>query len=375
MVANEEEPVVELEECAILTVSQISRELEQIRSKRVGAEKKVGEYRALESKKRTEADKIATIILKTSSESTRRRKQAERERHLSEAQSAGKKAIEWQKKVNSYSQKENTLQQRLSKAQSEEMSKVEKQRQREYQKEISNLRATQSKLNSRINDAEQQVGFIMRAFPKPKQEKLRVLVLTSNPYGDLRVDREQKRIKQAVQNATHRDWIEMQFRPAATLDDLFDGLASFSPHIVHFTGHSNESLILLEQDKDEKNDGFPVWVGALKHALLATDKPPQVVVLNSCESAAQLTDLVGPEIPFAVGMLDEIGDSDAINFAARFYATIANGQSLNSAVESAKAYLLAGGFPDADLPVLVCAPDSDPRKLILVEAPVAANIA
>ncbi|WP_155589277.1 hypothetical protein [Bifidobacterium canis] len=99
------------------------------------------------------------------------------------------------------------------------------------------------------------------------------------------------------------------------------------------------------------------------------------MVLNSCESAAQLTDLVGPEIPFAVGMLDEIGDSDAINFAARFYATIANGQSLNSAVESAKAYLLAGGFPDADLPVLVCAPDSDPRKLILVEAPVAANIA
>lgn len=40
-------------------------------------------------------------------------------------------------------------------------------------------------------------------------------------------------------------------------------------------------------------------------------------------------------------------------------------------MESAKAYLSAIGSLDADLPVLKCALDADPRALILVEAPTA----
>ena len=38
----------------------------------------------------------------------------------------------------------------------------------------------------------------------------------------------------------------------------------------------------------------------------------------------------------AIGMSDEIGDPDAMSFAARFYTAIADGQSVRSAYEAAR---------------------------------------
>ncbi len=350
-------------------VSQYSRDLERIRARRVNAEKKVGEYRRLESKKRAEADKAGSAAVKATSEAMRRAKLNEQSRRLTDARNAGKKAAEWQKTVESYSKRESSVARQLAKAQQGEAVKKEKKRQREYQEEMRRLRAMRASLDSRLADTERNVENIMRDFPKPKKEKLRVLVLATNPHGDLRSDKEQRRIEQAVRKSTHRDWIEMHYIPAATLEDLFDGIAEYSPHVLHFSGHSNGSCILLEQDIDKDNDGFPLFAGTLKQTLVSTDNPPLVVVLNSCKSAKQLNDLVGVEIPFAVGMLDSVGDLDAIAFSARFYANIANGQSLKSAVESAKAYLSALGSLDADLPFLRCAADADPRELILVQAP------
>lgn len=206
-----------------------------------------------------------------------------------------------------YSQQESSAAKRLAKAQQEDVAKAEQKRQQEYQEGIRRLHTVQAAFDSRLSDTESDIGAIMRTFPKPKQEKLRVLVLVTNPRGDLRSDKEQRRIEQAVQRATHRDWIEMHFMPAATLDDLFDGIARFSPHVLHFSGHSNKSCILLEQNVDENNGGFFLFANTLKRVLVSSDNPPLVVVLNSCESAGQLDDLVGSEIPFAVGMLDRVG--------------------------------------------------------------------
>lgn len=60
------------------------------------------------------------------------------------------------------------------------------------------------------------------------------------------------------------------------------------------------------------------------------DEPPRLVVLNSCDSAAQLQSLLG-KVAIAIGMSDEIDDEAAIVFAARFYGTLAEGQSVSAA--------------------------------------------
>jgi hypothetical protein len=169
---------------------------------------------------------------------------------------------------------------------------------------------------------------VVRRLREPKPEKLRVLILGASSEGDLRVGREQKRIRAAVESVLHRDQIELDVRPAATTADLLDGLTKFRPHVVHFSGHSSDDLIVFEAEEDGPHEGVVVTAHAFASAVKATDDPPLLVLLNSCKSASQIDDLVGQVVPFAIGMADSIEDGDAINYAARFYAAIANGHSI-----------------------------------------------
>ena len=208
------------------------------------------------------------------------------------------------------------------------------------------------------------MGMVLRELRAPKPEKLRVLMLGASSEGDLRVGREQTRIRNVVERALHRDLVELDVRPAATAADLLDGIIRFRPHVVHFSGHSNQDLIVFEEDIDEHHQGVIVTARAFARAVAATDDPPLLILLNSCHSAAQIDDLVDT-VPFAIGMSDEIGDTDAITYAAQFYAAVANGQS----IASGQAAVELAGLPDHDLPTLAHAPDVDPRATILVEPP------
>jgi hypothetical protein len=207
---------------------------------------------------------------------------------------------------------------------------------------------------------------IARQIPVPKPEKLRVLLLGASADGGLRVGREQKRIRAAVESALHRDLVELDVRPAATAHDLLDGVTRFRPHVVHFSGHSNDRLIEFEDDVDEPHDGVVVSAKAFASAVRATDAPPLLIMLNSCNSAGQIDALVEEVCPFAIGMSDSIEDGDAIGYAAQFYAAIANGQSVLSAHRSGRAALELAGLDGADLPALAWAKDVDPAQAVLV---------
>lgn len=218
----------------------------------------------------------------------------------------------------------------------------------------------------RIERAESQVALSLRS---PKQERLRVLLLGASSEGDLRVGREQKRIRAAVESALHRDLVDLDVRPAATADDLLDGVSRFRPHIVHFSGHGDADLIVLEKELDEPHDGVGVTAQAFADAIAATDEPPLLVLLNACDSAKQIPLLVGIVAPFIIGMSAEIDDIDAISYAARFYASLANGQSVMAAHLFGRAALALAGLDGADLPILAHTDDADPRKTILVKPP------
>lgn len=97
----------------------------------------------------------------------------------------------------------------------------------------------------------------------------------------------------------------------------------------------------------------------------ATDEPPTLVVLNSCDSAAHLDTIISELVPFAVGMTDAIGDGDAIIYAARFYASIANGQSVASSHAAGLVALEFAGL-DPTIALLKAADGLDPATAVLV---------
>ncbi|MFF0766140.1 CHAT domain-containing protein [Streptomyces sp. NPDC003737] len=223
-------------------------------------------------------------------------------------------------------------------------------------------------IETRLTATEGQVSMVLRELRAPKPEKLRVLMLGAASVGDLRVGREQARIRAAVEKALHRDLVELDVHPAATTDHLLDGLTRFRPHVVHFSGHSTQDLIVFEHDIDRRHKGAIVTVKAFARAIAAADEPPLLVLLNSCHSAAQTKHLL-ETVPFAIGMSDEIGDVDAITYAARFYASVADGQSIYAAHALGQAAVELNGLPDHDLPTLDHAPDVDPRSTFLVKPP------
>lgn len=349
-----------------MSASMYRGQLDRKRKQRIDAEKKAGEYRMKESNKRTEAAKARAAAMKTNNASTARSKASEAERRERDAANAGKEANSWSTRAAGYLREEVTLQGKVAKAEQSESAAVDRNRAQDLKRAERKTLADRSALESRISQAEFHVDQIARQLPSPKPEKLRVLILGASADGGLRVGREQKRIRAAVESALHRDRIDLDVRPAATAQDLLDGVTKFRPHVVHFSGHSNEHLIEFEDELDEPHDGVVVSAKAFANAVRATDAPPLLIMLNSCKSAAQIDCLVADVCPFAIGMADSIDDGDAIGYAAQFYAAVANGQSVLSAHLSGRAALELAGLDGADLPTLACAEDVDPAQAVLV---------
>ena len=349
-----------------MSASQYRGQLERKRKQRWAAEEKAGEYRTRESQKRTAAAKARIAAGKCSSGAVAN-KLREAERYERDAAAAGKEASRQQEKASAYTKEELALQGRLLRAEQSEAAAEERRRKREQQQAAHQTATHNAAVCQRLDATETLVSVALRKLRAPKVERLRVLILGAAPEGDLRVGREQKRIRAAVESALHRDIIELDVRPAATTSDLLDGITKFRPHIVHFSGHSNDDLIVFEDDLDEHHHGVIVTAQAFANAVAATDHPPLLVLLNSCNSASQIDRLVEEVAPFAIGMADEIDDGDAITYAAQFYAAVANGQSIRSAHLSAQAALELAGLSGQELPTLAHANDVDPSTTVLVK--------
>lgn len=210
------------------------------------------------------------------------------------------------------------------------------------------------------------VHYVMVQPPKP--EVLRVLYMTANPEMDLRTEVEVRDVQQAVKRALHRELIDIQYRPAATPEDLLDGLNDVRPHVVHFSGHAGDAAILFDNASVDSPEGHNVPFELLARALGATAEPPKLLVLNGCDTLGG-AELLLESTPVIIAMATEISDLAASAFAARFYAAVASAQPIGPALRQGAVVLDLMGLDEGWKPNLLSRPDVTVDDLVLVQVP------
>lgn len=204
----------------------------------------------------------------------------------------------------------------------------------------------------------------------PEQEKLRVLYLLSNPGMDLRTDVEFRMVQQSLRGAKYRDLITIEQRPAATFQDLMDGLNDVNPHIVHFSGHGGKESIVMDGGITEAPTENKISFQLLFKALSSTDSKPTLLLMNACDTLEGAEEIL-PAVPVIIAMSDNVLDISAISFAGQFYAALASGQSVGSAFQQGKVSIEATMIDDASyeaqIPECITRDDVDISSLKLVK--------
>lgn len=202
--------------------------------------------------------------------------------------------------------------------------------------------------------------------PQKKQKRLTVLYLVASPNGadPLRVDLEVRKVQEAIRGSPFRDRIKIEYRPAADINSLIDGLNDHRPQVIHFSGHGNEVGILTDSAATKMPSGKFLSFDLLAKALEATDSPPEVVVLNSCKSSAARRAVL-PAVKVVVSMQNSVTDIAASAFSVRFYAGLASGQSMKAAFSQGKVAVESVSLKESDTPELLHEASVNPSKIVL----------
>lgn len=352
-------------------------EIARLQDKGAGLTKDLAQQRGIASKASALAATKRSEALRTKSESTRRMAMSGVEREEQRAAEATKRAGDFEKKIADNSKAMASKQQALEVAIAGEQRAKDRNDDRRRRKEVEHAREI-----ARLGRTASEVRYVHIQPPKP--EPLRVLYLTANPeavesqieHPDgsiesngvwLRVDLEVRQVKGMLRGTKYRDLVTLEHLPAATSLDLIQGLNDHRPHVVHFSGHANAWGILLE-DTEGTTSGQGLDFSLFARILGATDTPPQLLVLNACESL-EGAEILLRTVSAVVGMSDSIDDASAVVFAGHFYAAIASAQSVHSALGQAKAAMEAAALDGAELPQALSREDVDLRELVLVTPP------
>lgn len=157
--------------------------------------------------------------------------------------------------------------------------------------------------------------------------KVRVLFVHACPSDQetIRVSSELRAIKDAIVRAGRQDDIIIVSLPAATTDDLRRELLNNNYEIVHFSGHSDECCLIFESEEGKSVESP---INSISE-LISKHPTVKCVLLNSCKSAACLTNSLAP---YTIGMDADIDDEGAIEFARGFYDAIAANRDIDYAI-------------------------------------------
>jgi hypothetical protein len=349
------------------SAEQLRRDITRLTKDEAALRRKLSDAQGDAAKARTNAHEKRSRALRTSSTSTADRYLRDAERLERKAADHDKKAADVSRKLADNNSKQAAKNKALEGVTRDEQRRRDREDQRRRQDEKRHAREI-------ARDAQPSITYVheVRVIDSPKPERLRVLYLAANPEVDLRVDVEVRGVHDAVKKALHRDLIEIDHRPAATPDDLLDGINEMRPHVVHFSGHGGSASVLFDDavisSDTEREAGYPVSFELLARALGATDTAPVLLVLNACESlegASPLLDVT----PVVIGMSSTVTDLGAAVFAARFYSAIASAQSVSVALEQGKVAVDAAGLAEGWMVNSITREDIDLSSVVLVQPP------
>ena len=281
------------------------------------------------------------------------------QRENEKAIQAGKKAADISKKLADNARDQANRRRSLDSSEKSDRQAQDREAERRRQKEKAHAREIGRLSASTVHHVH---------IKQPEPEKLRVLYLTANSGMDLRTDMEVRQVQQALRGAKYRDLVTVDQRPAATFQDLMDGLNDVRPHVIHFSGHGGGETLLMDGGTLETATNQQVSFQLLLNALDATDSPPTLLVLNACDTLNG-ADVILCAVPVIIAMSNNVLDVAAIIFAHQFYAALASGQSVGSALKQAKVAIDAAMIDDAasEVPQYIARDDVDIDKLVLVK--------
>jgi hypothetical protein len=160
----------------------------------------------------------------------------------------------------------------------------------------------------------------------------RVLFFCASPEGmdRVRVDKEHNAIQKQIRRSK---WIEMKTVFAARKEELQEMLYEFNPHMIHFSGHSQNGQLALEE-------GVLNICPIIEAHCQKQRSSLRGIVLNVCNSE----DLAAMPSPgFTICTTGSIDDEVAIIFAEKFYLAFANDDCLVDAFSTACAGIEAEG--------------------------------
>jgi hypothetical protein len=169
-------------------------------------------------------------------------------------------------------------------------------------------------------------------------EKIRILVLSSNPWstGRILVAEEAQEISNRIQEGPCRDKFEVHNHGAVRPKDLQRLLLTYEPQIVHFSGHGSKGQRILLNGTDGRAQALDQQ--GLKEVFAFYNKHVRLVLLNACFTKTQAR-LISDVVDYSIGTDRPIGDKVSVAFAGAFYRALAFGKSIRDAFRSAKVEL------------------------------------
>lgn len=167
--------------------------------------------------------------------------------------------------------------------------------------------------------------------PAAAAAPIHVLFIAANPSGTdpLRIDRELRIIREAIDRSRNRNSLELDIRTAATVHDLRRAMLERDYQIVHLSGHGEQEGLLLENDAGECVE-VPRAALARFFSRCAERSGLRCVLLNACWSGS-IADDAGMSVPFTVAMDGPISDVAALEYSRGFYDAVGAGMDMEAA--------------------------------------------
>lgn len=193
----------------------------------------------------------------------------------------------------------------------------------------------------------------------------KVLFIKTNPIDtvSLRLETEEKKIREALERSSARDHFIFETRGAVTKQNLLQYLLSVQPNVLHISGHGEDSALFFED-----NEGYTEEIPIDKFSGFLSNFKDHIhcVFLNSCHSLSSVSDF-NDDIPYIIGMKKEIPDDVAISFSSSFYASLFSGRPVLDSFKIALDMISLTSFDDELIPQIVENNSSEIAKAIPVD--------